>query len=79
VYEKRYTHPSYYLNGESYQGINWICEWITEFRTFSPIIRFRYNPKGLLDNNKSYFERNRSHVLIHIADAIDNPKKLAGY
>lgn len=37
------------------------------------------NPKGLKDEHTDYFERNRAHVLIHRAYAIDNPRKHAGY
>ena len=37
------------------------------------------NPTGLRDNYTNYFDRNRAHVLIHRAYAIDNPKKQSGF
>jgi hypothetical protein len=80
VYEKCYTNSSYYLNGKSYYGIK--LDLGMEYG--GPLFFTHYsflglNPTGLSDKNTNYFERNRSHALIHQAYAIDNPKKQVGY
>jgi hypothetical protein len=80
VYEKCYTNSSYYQNGKSYYGIK--LDLGMEYG--GPLFFTHYsflglNPKGLSDKYTNYFERNRSHALIHIAYAIDNPKKQVGY
>ncbi len=80
VYQNCYTNSSYYYNGKSYYGIK--LDLGMEYG--GPLFFTHYsflglNPNGLTDKNTNYFERNRAHVLIHRAYAIDNPKKHAGY
>jgi len=80
VYENCYTKSSYYLNGKSYYGIK--LDLGMEYG--GPLFFTHYsflgmNPKGLTDKYTNYFERNRAHALIHLAYAIDNPKKHAGF
>jgi len=80
VYEKCYTNSSYYLNGKSYYGIK--LDLGMEYG--GPLFFTHYsflglNPNGLSDKYTNYFERNRAHSLIHLAYAIDNPKKQVGY
>jgi len=80
VYQNCYTNSSYYYNGKSYYGIK--LDLGMEYG--GPLFFTHYsflglNPNGLTDKNTNYFERNRAHVLIHRAYAIDNTKKHAGY
>jgi hypothetical protein len=80
VYEKCYTNSDYFLNGKNYYGIK--LDLGMEYG--GPLFFTHYsflglNPKGLTDKYTNYFERNRSHALIHRAYAIDNPKKHVGY
>jgi len=80
VYEKCYLNSDYYLNGKSYYGIK--LDLGMEYG--GPLFFTHYsflglNPKGLTDRYTNYFEQNRAHALIHLAYAIDNPQKHAGY
>jgi len=80
VYENCFQNSSYYLNGKSYYGIK--LDLGMEYGGplfFSHYSFLGLNPHGLSDKNTNYFERNRSHALIHRAYAIDNPKKQVGY
>lgn len=36
------------------------------------------DPRGLKDDYTNYFEQNKAHAMIHLAYAIDNPKKHPG-
>lgn len=79
VYEKCYINSNYYLNGKKYYGIK--LDLGMEYG--GPLFFTHYsflglNPNGLSDKYTNYFERNRSHALIHLAYAIDNPKKHVG-
>lgn len=80
VYENCYMNSSYYLNGKTYYGIK--LDLGMEYG--GPLFFTHYsflglNPNGLTDKHTNYFERNRSHALIHLAYAVDNPKKHVGY
>ena len=80
VYENCYTNSNYYLNGKTYYGIK--LDLGMEYG--GPLFFTHYsflglNPKGLTDKHTNYFERNRAHALIHVAYAVDNPKKQTGY
>ncbi|MEA4985440.1 hypothetical protein SDC9_109695 [bioreactor metagenome] len=80
VYDVSFKTSPYYLNGKSYYGIK--LDLGMDYG--GPLFFTHYsflglNPKGLKDEHTDYFERNRAHVLIHRAYAIDNPKKHAGY
>jgi hypothetical protein len=80
VYENCYINSSYYLNGKTYYGIK--LDLGMEYG--GPLFFTHYsflglNPNGLTDKHTNYFERNRSHTLIHLAYAVDNPKKHEGY
>ncbi len=80
VYESCFKNSSYYKNGKSYYGIK--LDLGMEYG--GPLFFTHYsflgiNPNGLRDENTNYFERNKAHVLIHRAYAIDNPKKHTGY
>lgn len=80
VYDVSFKTSPYYLNGKSYCGIK--LDLGMDYG--GPLFFTHYsflglNPKGLKDEHTDYFERNRAHVLIHRAYAIDNPKKHAGY
>jgi len=80
VYESSYKNSSYFLNGKSYYGIK--LDLGMDYG--GPLFFTHYsflglNPNGLTDVHTNYFERNKAHVLIHRAYAIDNPKKYTGY
>ena len=80
VYESCYKKSTYYFNGKSYYGIK--LDLGIEYG--GPLFFTHYsflglNPTGLRDNYTNYFDRNRAHVLIHRAYAIENPKKQTGY
>jgi len=80
VYENCYTKSNYYLNGKTYYDIK--LDLGMEYG--GPLFFTHYsflglNPKGLSDKYTHYFEQNRSHTLIQLAYAIDNPKKHAGF
>jgi len=80
VYENCYTKSDYYLNGKTYYDIK--LDLGMEYG--GPLFFTHYsflglNPKGLSDKYTHYFEQNRSHTLIHLAYAIDNPKKHSGF
>jgi len=80
VYESCYKKSTYYFNGKSYYGIK--LDLGMEYG--GPLFFTHYsflglNPTGLRDNYTNYFDRNRAHVLIHRAYAIENPKKQTGY
>lgn len=80
IYESCYKKSDYYYNGKSYYGIK--LDLGMEYG--GPLFFTHYsflglNPNGLTDGKTNYFERNRAHVLIHRAYAIDNPKKHKGY
>ncbi len=80
VYDASFKTSPYYLNGKSYYGIK--LDLGMDYG--GPLFFTHYsflglNPKGLRDEHTDYFERNRAHVLIHRAYAIDNPRKHAGY
>jgi len=79
VYQKCYKHSPYYYNGKSYYGIPLSLG--MEFG--GPLFFTHYSflgldPRGLKDSYTNYFERNKAHALIHLAYAIDNPKKHPG-
>lgn len=80
VYESCYKKSDYYYNGKSYYGIK--LDIGMEYG--GPLFFTHYsflglNPNRLTDGKTNYFDRNRAHVLIHRAYAIDNPKKYKGY
>jgi len=80
VYESCFKNSTYYKNGKSYYGIK--LDLGMEYG--GPLFFTHYsflglNPNDLTDENTNYFERNKAHVLIHRAYAIDNPKKYVGY
>ncbi len=80
VYEKGFKTSDYYLNGKTYYGIKLDLG----MEMGGPLFFTHYsflglNPNGLSDKHTNYFERNRSHVLIQRAYAMDNPKKHSGY
>lgn len=80
VYESCYKKSDYYYNGKSYYGIK--LDIGMEYG--GPLFFTHYsflglNPNRLTDGKTNYFDRNRAHVLIHRAYAIDNPKKHKGY
>jgi hypothetical protein len=75
-----YTNSSYFKNGKDYYGIRLSLG----MEYGGPLFFTHYsflglNPKGLKDRNADYWERNRAHVLIQRAYAIDNPQKQTGY
>ncbi|HET9570889.1 MAG TPA: glucoamylase family protein [Bacteroidales bacterium] len=79
VYEKCYKHSTYYYNGKSYYGIKLSLG----MEYGGPLFFTHYSylgldPRGLQDSYTNYFERNKAHALIHLAYAMDNPKKHAG-
>jgi len=80
VYKNCYTNSNYFLNGKSYYGIKLDLG----MELGGPLFFTHYsflglNPNGLKDTYTNYFERNKAHVLIHRAYAIDNPKKHTGF
>lgn len=77
---KSYSISSYFFNGKSYYGIPLSLG----MEYGGPLFFTHYsflglNPKGLTDKNANYWERNRAHVLIQRAYAIENPKKHIGF
>ena len=80
VYESCYKKSNYYFNGKSYYGIK--LDLGMEYGGLLFFTHYSFlglNPHGLTDNFTNYFDRNKAHVLIHRAYAIDNPKKQTGY
>lgn len=80
VYEVGYKTSDYYLNAKSYYGIKLDLG----MELGGPLFFTHYsflglNPNGLTDRHTNYFERNKSHALIHRAYAIENPKKHTGF
>ncbi|MDD3078745.1 MAG: glucoamylase family protein [Paludibacter sp.] len=80
VYESCYKKSPYYYNGKTYYGIK--LDLGMEYG--GPLFFTHYsflglNPNGLTDGYTDYFERNKAHVLIHRAYAIDNPEKHKDY
>jgi len=80
VYHACYTNSSYFKNGKSYYGIKLDLG----MELGGPLFFTHYsflglNPRNLSDTYANYFERNRAHVLIHHAYAIDNPQKHKDY
>lgn len=80
VYESCFKNSPYYYNGKSYFGIK--LDLGMDYG--GPLFFTHYsflglNPNGLKDSYTDYFERNKAHVLIHRAYAINNPKKHTGY
>ncbi|WP_243347212.1 glucoamylase family protein [Parabacteroides sp. FAFU027] len=80
VYHACYTKSDYFLNGKTYYGIRLPLG----MELGGPLFFTHYsflglNPKGLKDKYADYWERNRAHVLIHRAYALDNPKKWKEY
>lgn len=80
VYDNCYKVSSYYYNGKSYYGIK--LDLGMEYG--GPLFFTHYsflalNPYGLEDGYTDYFEQNRSHALIQVAYAKDNPKNYPGY
>lgn len=79
VYHACYTKSSYFKNGKSYLGIP-----LSLGMDFGGPLFFTHysflglNPTHLQDKYANYWERNRSHVLIHRAYAIQNPKNYKG-
>jgi hypothetical protein len=79
VYQKCYKHSPSYYNGKSYYGITLSLG----MEYGGPLFFTHYSflgldPRGLKDDYTNYFERNKAHALIHLAYAIDNPKKHPG-
>lgn len=79
VYQKCYKRSPYYYNGKSYYGITLPLG----MEYGGPLFFTHYSylgldPRGLKDSYTNYFERNKAHALIHLAYAIDNPKKHKG-
>lgn len=79
VYQKCYKRSPYYYNGKSYYGIKLSLG----MEYGGPLFFTHYSylgldPRGLNDSFTNYFERNKAHALIHLAYAIDNPKKHKG-
>jgi len=79
VYQKCYKHSPYYYNGKSYYGIKLSLG----MEYGGPLFFTHYSylgldPRGLKDDYTNYFERNKAHAMIHLAYAIDNPKKHPG-
>lgn len=80
VYHSSYTNSSYFFNGNSYYGIPLSLGMPLGGPLFFTHYSFlALNPHGLNDRYANYFTRNRSHVQIHQAYAIDNPLKHKGY
>jgi hypothetical protein len=80
VYQNGYTKSSYFLNGKKYFGMK--LDLGMEYG--GPLFFTHYsflglNPNGLSDKHTNYFNRNRSHALIQVAYAKENPKKQIGY
>jgi len=80
VYDNCYKVSDYYFNGKSYYGIK--LNLGMEYG--GPLFFTHYsflglNPHGLRDGNTDYFEQNRSHALIQVEYAKDNPQKYSGY
>lgn len=80
VYEACFKNSPYFINGKSYFGIK--LDLGMDYG--GPLFFTHYsflglNPNGLIDRHADYFERNKAHVLIHRAYAINNPKKHKGY
>ena len=76
VYDSSYKISSYYKNGKIYYG----HKLDLGMEMGGPLFFTHYsflglNPHGLTDESTNYFERNKAHALIHLAYAIDNPKK----
>jgi len=79
VYQKCYKHSPSYYNGKSYYGITLSLG----MEYGGPLFFTHYSflgldPRGLKDDYTNYFEQNKAHALIHLAYAIDNPKKHPG-
>lgn len=80
VYHACYTKSDYFFNGNQYYGIKLSLGMPLGGPLFFTHYSFLgLNPNGLKDKYADYFERNRAHVLIHRAYAIDNPNKWVGY
>jgi len=80
VYDSSYKNSSYYYNGKSYYGYKLDLG----MELGGPLFFTHYsflgmNPNGLTDGFTNYFDRNKSHALIHRAYAIENPKKQVGF
>lgn len=79
VYQKCYKHSPYYYNGKTYYGIKLSLG----MEYGGPLFFTHYSylgldPRGLKDDFTNYFDRNTAHAQIHLAYAIDNPKKHQG-
>ena len=80
VYDSCYINSNYYLNGKSYYGIKLALG----MEYGGPLFFTHYsflglNPTGLSDKYTNYFDQNRSHALIQLAYAKENPKKHPGF
>lgn len=80
VYEACFKKSPYFINGKSYYGFKLDLG----MELGGPLFFTHYSflgldPRGLADRHTNYFERNKAHVLIHRAYAMDNPKKHIGY
>ena len=81
VYDSCFKNSNYYLNGNEYCGIK--LELGMPYG--GPLFFTHYsflglNPTNLItDENISYFERNKAHVLIHREYAKENPNKFKEY
>lgn len=80
VYEIGFKTSDYYLNGKTYYGIKLDLG----MEMGGPLFFTHYsflglNPNGLTDEHTNYFERNKAHVLIQRAYAINNPNKQSEY
>lgn len=79
VYESSYKTSAYYINGNTYYGYRLALGMSLGGPLFFSHYSFLgLDPRGLKDEHTNYFERNRSHTLIHRAYAIDNPKEHPG-
>lgn len=80
VYHNGYPNSPYFFNGKSYYGIKLSLGMAYGGPLFFTHYSFLgLNPNGLHDQYADYFERNKAHVLIHRAYAIDNPNHFKGY
>lgn len=76
VYEACFKNSPYYYNGKKYFDIQ--LDLGMEYGGPLFFTHFSFlglNPNGLTDDKVNYFERNKAHILIHRAYAMNNPKK----
>lgn len=80
VYGTCYKVSDYYYNGKDYFGINLPLG----MEYGGPLFFTHYSwmgldPRGLVEGDVNYFERNRAHALIHYNYAVHNPKGHKGF